>query len=244
MTLKGDPLLNRLEALRRRNSQPADAKVGIKSVFTEAIEYRADQALVTAVANTAAVDLYNTVIVPEGCATDEDGRPRYLAQGRAVFLDHNYGALPIGTIRGMALRDGAWRVTFALHGRTQESRDMMALYALGDDNPVKGVSIGFVELSGGRPTEDEEDQYGPHDYIYRSWLWLELSATAIPANPDGWVDSVTPSLSDPQRSRVAALAGSGAISTRMARSLGLPCAPADIAKRRVLSIPRTVQIGA
>jgi phage head maturation protease len=163
------------------------------------------------------------VVVPEGCEIGPNGQPAYLSDAKSIFLNHDYG-MPIGTVRNCRLTGGRWVCQFALHGVTETARDVRALFDLGDDNPVRGVSIGFVRKSGGQPTKDEVQRYGPAGYVTREWLWMELSVTPQPCNPEAWVMSAgkaVPRIDDRTAGRLDDLARKGVIGIQTARSMGL-----------------------
>ena len=61
------------------------------------------------------------------------------------------------------------------------AKDVATLVAEG---VVRGVSVGYVATDFGRPTPEEVEQYGDLRSIVRKWLWLELSVTPMPCNPD------------------------------------------------------------
>ena len=211
-----------VDVIRERHGRAADEDVGVKAAFAQKIEYDPSQFLVSAIANTSDVDLQDEVVVPEGCDRDGYGKPRYLATGRAIFLNHDYATLPVGTLRNAKLIDGAWWTQFALHGKTRESADLRTLFAMGDENPVRGVSIGFVRLDGGQPTKEEVAKYGPASYVTRRWLWLELSVTPMPANPAAWIQDVqTASLPDDTARNLETFVTKGLIARETAANLGL-----------------------
>jgi len=96
---------------------------------------------------------------------------------------------------------------------------------LGEDNPVRGVSIGFVRLAGGQPTKEEVATYGPVEYVTREWRWLEYSVTPQPCNPGCSITSAeaakgTP-LDDDTARRIDGLRSKGIIHRKTAEALGV-----------------------
>ncbi len=195
--------------------------------------------LVTATATTSAVDLVDEVVVPDGCQVRSDGQPVYLSDAKAIYLSHDYASLPIGTFRSAKITRDGWVAQFVIHGQTALSRDIQALFMLGDDNPVRGVSIGFNRIDAGRPTQAEIEEYGPCSYVTRTWKWMELSVTPQPCNPEAWVTMAQTgkSVADPKTAdALDRLACKGTIRKETARLLGLD--KPEKKPRRVLLIPR------
>lgn len=209
--------------------------VGLKAVTAE-VSYNPSAAIVTAVANTAAVDQADEVVVPEGAEMGPNGGPRYMAEMRAIYYNHDYDQLPIASFVNARLTPKGWVTQFKMTGKTPLSRDLTALFALGDDNPVRGVSIGFVRTQSGEPTEDEVGKYGPHSWITRKWIWLELSVTPMPCNPEAMISGVAMPTDETIR-RIEALATKRVITTQTARLLGVP------EPRKIVRVQRVVTVG-
>ena len=188
-----------LDRMRKHHGLKADSKLGVKAAIADSIRTtKGANGLteVVAVANTAAVDLSNDVVLPEGAARDKDGSIVYFGKAGAIFTNHNYDIDPIGTFRSASLQgkgaDAKWVVRFVLHGRTPESKQIASLFELGDDNPIRGVSIGFIASDASEPTDEELGEYGPDvEQVIRKWTWLELSVTPAPCNPDAWIQSIS-----------------------------------------------------
>lgn len=135
-----------IDRFRAKHGLSQDAPAGIHTSASTQIRSARDNELliVTATANTAAVDLMDEVVLPEGCELGPDGQPAYLSASKAIHLNHDYYELPIGTVRNCALRSGKWVCQFSVHGKTETSRDVQALLEMGDESPLRGVSIGYV----------------------------------------------------------------------------------------------------
>lgn len=170
------------DRIRARLKLADGEDIGVRPVLSEVKE--SSPGLVTAVANTAAVDLVDEVVVPEGVELDPSGQPMYLKDAKSIFYNHDSFLPPIGTFRNMRLTPKGIVAQFSLSKATQFAKDVGALIGEG---AINGVSIGFIRLSGGQPTEDEVGKYGIHAYITRAWRWLELSVTPQPCNPEAWI---------------------------------------------------------
>lgn len=230
-------LTDRISANYKRDP----ATVGVKAVVAD-VSYEPKAALVTALANTAAVDQADEVVVPEGAERDSTNSLRYMAQMRSIYFNHDYGTLPVGTFRNARLTPAGWKVQFRMTGATPLSRDLIALFALGDDNPVRGVSIGFVRTEAGEPTDAEIAKYGRHTWITRRWLWLELSVTPMPCNPEAMIEGVVIPSDDTVR-RIEALAAKGIITKASARLMGVPEPKAQVTVPRMVTVKRVVAVG-
>lgn len=227
--------------------QEAD-DVGVKASLTDSIrvERKGEGGAreVVAVANTPAVDISQEVVLPEGAARTKDGQIEYFDRARSIYLNHDYDTAPIGTLRSTKLQgkgaEAAWVIRFVLHGKTQASAEIAALFELGEDNPVRGVSIGFIRKDGGEPTDDEKAEYGPLcEYVTREWLWLETSVTPQPCNPEAWIMAVSEGksieIADEAARGLERAISRGIVSKSTARLIGLP-------RRRYIDVPRVIHV--
>jgi hypothetical protein len=148
-----------------------------------------DSHLITMTANTATLDLEDELVLPSGCELDKDGQPKYFAKSKAVYYNHDYySTTPVGVLVRASMKSGGWTVQVRLHGKNQLSRELIDLFALGDDCPIRGGSIGFRELGARKPTDEEKAKYGPTlRRVVDRWLWLEHSITPMPCNPDALI---------------------------------------------------------
>ncbi len=237
-----------LERMRKHHGLSADKRLGVKAAMTDEIRTtKAANGLteVVAVANTAAVDLSKEVVLPDGAARDKDGNILYIGTAKAIFTNHNYDIDPIGTFRGASLQgkgsDAKWVVRFVLHGRTPESKQIASLFELGDDNPIRGVSIGFIATDASEPTDDEIGEYGPDaENVIRKWTWLELSVTPQPCNPEAWIQSIgtgkSVEIADDAARGLERAMGRGLITKSTAAALGYRL------KRQVVTIPSIIEL--
>lgn len=173
-----------------------------------------NQPEVVAIANTAAVDLDDEVVVPSGAD------PALFEKYGAIYYNHiSYGdMLPVGTLRQAALINGgsAWRIRFAVASNPFAQDVLTAIR----EGVVRGVSIGFVRTEWGDPTAEELDEYGPHQSITRGWRWLETSVVPMPCNPDAIIDGMT--MPDEAARSLEELVRKGRIGQKSAAMMGLP----------------------
>lgn len=217
------------DRLRAYHGLKAGDDVGVKPVLGE-VKATGNQ-LVTAIANTAAVDLVDEVVIPEGAEVDDKRQPVYFSKAKAIFYNHDYAAPPIGTFRNAALRNGQWVAQFSI-SKTPFAQD---LYTLMSEGAINGVSIGFIRLAGGAPSDDEISRYGLAKFITRVWRWLELSVTPQPCNPEAWIMGEKSAQDGGFVEKVRKAVERRAVSEDTAAILGAP-------KRVVVSVPRPKKI--
>lgn len=155
----------------------------------------------SAIATTAYADLVDEVVVPEGLDTT------YIAANRAVLWNHDSGT-PIARLRNppTLVKFGAgkaWRIAATM------SRSAFAgeVWSMMREGVVSGVSIGFVPDEVGRPTREEEEQYGAHRSIVRRGRMVEVSVVAIPANVQARIDGMVEAPGEEERVELAVAAG-------------------------------------
>lgn len=181
---------------------------------------------IVAVANTATIDMEREVVVPEGLD------PKYFRTYKAVYWNHDYGALPVATLRSATLDRGkrAWmvRCSMASHPFAQDVLTTIR------DGAINGGSIGFVRRDFGRPTDDEIDEYGPTEMVTRKGDLLEWSITPMPCNPDAEiVGRSLPDLPSEKARALESLVRKGLIHRKSAEAMGL------VLKRPVVEIEKT-----
>jgi hypothetical protein len=142
--------------------------------------------LVWVTANTTDIDSDREVVVPGGAVPDS----RFFSLGN-VFIDHKYTgdfiigrkrkALPRFNTRG---EQDAWTVQFHVYPLTKSryADDILTIAEAGGLT----VSVGIQGLDFGKTTNVEKLKYKQADAvpltIVRTWNWLELSVTFMPAN--------------------------------------------------------------
>ena len=169
-----------VDCIKRRHPMiRKDANVGVRSGYmpSEMAIVTNDPRNLLVMANTAAIDEDNEVVVPDGAMLD------YFGQNRMVFFDHEYKNKDMagGVRRGWPkLTPEGWKVQF--HVRRSADGDQLLKDA--EDYGVS-VSIGFDALEHGPPTDEEIAKYGggkSFRSIVRKWRWIELSVTWMPCN--------------------------------------------------------------
>jgi len=127
-------------------------------------------------ANTAAVDLEDEVVLPEGGDVAS-----YLKKNQNLFADHCYGMIyVVAKCFNMTLDQRGWLCTgqFFKNYDTEYTRACIAMAMAG----TLAMSIGFEALDYGDPTPAEERMYPGVKSIVRRWKALEVSYTAMPMN--------------------------------------------------------------
>jgi HK97 family phage prohead protease len=169
-----------------------------------------------ATSNTAAIDGDDEVVLPDGCEVDGAGNPVYFNDARAIYLNHDYSAMPVGTMRRNRLVKGhGWKTQFYITDKTEVGRDVRALIGEG---VIRGTSIGFIAKQHSAPDDDEVAKYGPAKSVVRRWKWLELSVTAMPCNPEAWIDG--PTLDDDSAKALEKMMRKGWVHRKTADALG------------------------
>jgi hypothetical protein len=166
------------------NSLPKSAAYRRKGFVgkTESIDANARTEI--SVITTSALDGDNEVVLAEGIST-----VRFLEN--PVVLDcHNYQALPVGTCQWIKPIDNGLKAKTYYPNRPKDFQDAWfvdTVFALIQADVLRGKSIGFVELTSHKPT-DEEIQARPElekcvKIIDTSEL-LEYSVVSVPCNPE------------------------------------------------------------
>lgn len=207
-----------------------------------------DERLIRIVATTDRIDVDDEVVVPSGfLATDRwikanapgvglrpSAADSYFLENRSVFLDHEYDMDHfIGKVRRLIpMKAGSrlvgWEASVRLHKDHPHTPTVLDLAADG----LIGSSIGFQRIEGGKPTADEVKRYtrGGREpsMVARSWEWIELSFTGMPANPD----AQSRGFEDAKAAMLDELVSKGRVARALGVALGLP----DTPERRVYPV--------
>lgn len=206
---------------------------GVKMCLFDKADTDRKQRLVTAIANTAAIDMDDEVVIPEGAPAPGKA---YFDITKTIYYNHQYDSFNnIGTMRWRRMKNGSHMVQFYVTDKTPAGRYAFALL---EEGIIKGVSIGFEALDRSEPTDEEIAIYGPASVVTRSWEWVELSVTSMPCNKEAVVRMVEggePTLDDDDAKKLDGLVRKGVVPRDYARSIGL-------SDRRVFTIgsPREV----
>lgn len=225
---RAQTVINTIKTRGMAMGMPSTAPVGVVSSFgSDSVVDEKNRDIIW-IANTDAIDLEREVVVPEG----GDGKG-YFFKNRKIFVDHDYriqcaiGVLRSAVLTTDAMGRSAWRVRahiLSLEGNPLPDDVLTFAREAGGI----GSSIGFAALDAGKPTKEEAQRYTQDgeqpESIVRKWLWLELSATAIPMNV------TCQSLSDPTYDQRALntldeLVTKSKIKRASAVALGLPTTP-------------------
>ena len=144
----------------------------------------AEKGKLSAVASTAAVDRDGEVILPTAFADD-------LAMYRAnpvIMAAHTHAAWDgaptiIGSASKIEIADDAlaFEMIFA---RTDIAKAWQSLY---EDGHARAFSVGFIPKQGEWKEQDDESIY-----VHTRVELLEISAVAVPANPEAVVRGIDP----------------------------------------------------
>lgn len=176
-----------LDAIKRHHRAILgdDGAVSIKATTIKAPAIDRGNRLVKGSVSTTAKDMDREVVVPEGFVFD------YFPNAvRAVYLNHDYDSLPVGTNVNLSVKGGA---LFAVTHITQRAIGDDLLTAM-EEGAVNGFSVGFKTIDGGPPSDDERKRYGECDRVIRKALLIEYSITPMPCNPQALVELVSKSL--------------------------------------------------
>lgn len=176
-----------------------------------------------ATVNTAAIDSDDEVVVPSGA------NPHYFEQAKSVYLNHNYDALPIGTMRHVKYKPkpDVWKMQFHVTNRTAPGKDTRVMI---EEGAVRGTSVMFTTDDVGPPSEEEVAKYGPSRSIVRTWNWIETSVTPMPCNIEALFDPG--SFDDETNKSLERLVGKGWIHRKTAEAMGWKPA------RKTIVLPR------
>jgi HK97 family phage prohead protease len=215
--------LDAIKAHHGAFAKEGEVRVKVATIKTPSIDR--EQRIVKGNVGAAVPDLDSEVVLPAGLDTFY-----FPDRVKAVYFGHNYDAMPVGTCRSLAVRDGGkslYASTYILPGAKGDD-----LLTAMEHGAISGFSIGFMPEEFGPPTPEEVKAYGHHTTIVRKGMLLEYSITAMPCNPDALVDLVSKSL----------------IHRSSAVAFGLPDSPERrvfaVTERKVFRPRRVLKIGA
>lgn len=210
--------------LRADYQLSADAPVGVSGVWCKeaTLDDSPGNMDIEAIATTDAVDCDNEVVLPGGADFAS-----YLAKNKAIFVDHEYGAMTtVGKLRSLtpypdAKRQRGWKARVALLRNTDNPfvKQVRALAEAG----MLGMSIGFLALDYGPPTEDEKAMYPRARSIVRRWQCLEISYTTMPCNVE--CQTLAVYVDESKAAKVAEVVAKSDAPPVVRRALHLPPAP-------------------
>jgi HK97 family phage prohead protease len=219
-----------IERMRDQHKLKEGDRLGIKFALNTEVKVDGEARTVRAIANTAAIDLQDEVVIPSGAEKDSMGQPVYFGQARTIFLNHDY-TQPIGKLRTAHEDRGGWQTFFHVSDKTQTARETFLLI---QERIINGVSIGFKANDWGRPTTEEIKLYGPASAVVRKWTWIELSVTPVPCNPEAWITDVKSAPADDVVTEIRKMVAGGHVSGVTAKALGVDTQ--GIKTRRVVFI--------
>lgn len=170
------------DRIKRRHELPDDARVGIKSAKLINTDVDMTKRIVQGVISTIVVDMDGDVVLPFGMDT------AYFDDVKAVYWNHDYNQLPVGTNRNLSKRhDGIYANTYIRKGVFED--ELLSAIAEG---AVRGQSIGFRTLECSPPDNAEKKSFGDGcRNVIRKAIMLEYSITPMPANPGALIELVT-----------------------------------------------------
>jgi hypothetical protein len=185
---------------------PAPAReIVVRAFDGDAVVDREERTIVATV-NTAAIDRYQTVILPDGARLDN------YRKNPVVLYNHRDDLTPIGRNLWVKMSRGRLvaKTRFLPEGKDGLADKVFDLYDLGFLN---AWSIRFNPFESGAPTPEEirkrPDLAGAR-CIFRVWDLLEYSCVTLPGNPEavrearsrglalpGWPDDEPPPVTPP-----------------------------------------------
>lgn len=156
--------------------------VGTKRAVIDNMETSVAQRMVSGIVCTDAMDMEGEIVMPSGLDTSY-----FPDRVKAVYLNHNYDALPVAKCRKMVLNDRGQMFCQTVIARGGLGDDLLSLM---EDGVVNGLSIGFITQSASPPKPDE-DRYRGAKSVVRSAKLLEYSIVSMPCNPDALIERVS-----------------------------------------------------
>ena len=158
------------------------ASVGTKLATIDMMDTSISQRMVSGIVCTDAVDMEGEIVVPSGLDTSY-----FPERVKAVYLNHNYDALPVGKCRKMVLNDRGQLFCQTVIARGGQGDDLLSLM---EEGVLNGLSIGFVTQSCS-PPKPEEERYRGAKSVVRSAKLLEYSIVSMPCNQDALIEFVS-----------------------------------------------------
>lgn len=175
-----------LQRIREKHKLDKAQPVGVRgSIDTKATVDRPNR-LIRATATTDSVDNSREVVIPGGCDWS------YLDANKKIFVDHSYGFAnvvgsivnrkPFSTVKANGRTVNGWQILVQVLPLTKNpyTDDLLTIAEVAGI----GMSVGFVPLEMGKPTEAERDLYPGAENIIRRWKILEVSFVGMPCNVD------------------------------------------------------------
>lgn len=173
--MDGTSIVERIKAQAESRGHVCKGPVGVVSTFSKEMRVDEPNRDVVAMATTDDLDLEEEVVVPGGADID------YFKRNRKVFVDHQYDSMSaIGILRNLKRHENGWLARVHVP-ESPENPIVSHVLALARAEGI-GMSIGFEAMDFGRPTAEEQKRYPGAKSIVRTWRWIELSFTAMPAN--------------------------------------------------------------
>jgi HK97 family phage prohead protease len=184
--------LDHAEIIRRLKASPNfpdtdGGEVRAKATLLKSPSIDRETRLVKGLVSVAVPDMDNEVVIPAGL-----DRGYFPEKVKAVYFNHDYSGMPVGTCRRMTVQDGGkslFASTYILPGARGD--DIMTAI---EAEAINGFSVGFVATDYGPPTQEETKSYGACDTVIRKGRLIEYSITPMPACPQALVEMVSKGL--------------------------------------------------
>jgi hypothetical protein len=131
------------------------------------------------VATRQVVDLEGEMVLSDGLDWE------YALNAKAMYLNHDYTQDPVAKLLSVKKVTDGWYFRGVFMKSCEHARKT---HAIASELGQFGVSIGFLPIDSGRPTQDERTKYGPCDIITRKAKVLELSVAWMPASDKTWAN--------------------------------------------------------
>lgn len=126
------------------------------------------------IATKQVIDLEGEIVLADGLDWS------YALDMKAMYLKHDYDEDPVAKLLSVKKTSDGWFFRGVFLKSHEEARKT---HRIASELGQFGVSVGFIPMDSGRPTQEEKAKYGPCDVITRRAKVLELSVAWMPANP-------------------------------------------------------------
>ena len=180
--------------IRSHHALAGDSPIGIVHLVASVKKLDPEKRQFEATITSERLDRDNEVLIAEGMD------PSDFLKNPVIFWNHDY-AKPVG--KALDVNKRTMRVTSKAQ-IAQRPADHQGeffpdyVWALVDQDIIKGVSVGFIPSEWRDPTENDRRKFGDVRTIHSKWKLLEWSLAPLQCNVDAVVTAVGKGLIDPK----------------------------------------------